>query len=70
MLIDKAVAAAKVFKGDSAVLKCLKKVKFSAPVPPDCATVMRLEDQCGAEVRFSFLKDGSLCASGVMVFDR
>lgn len=68
MLIDKAVASARELLGREAVLESAAKVKFSKPVLPDETVVLRLERRNEADFAYSFLKDGTVCASGVLRF--
>jgi len=68
MLIDRAVASARELSGREAVLESAAKVKFSKPVLPDETVVLRLERRNEADFAYSFLKDGTVCASGVLRF--
>jgi 3-hydroxymyristoyl/3-hydroxydecanoyl-(acyl carrier protein) dehydratase len=68
MLIDRAVSAARELLGRDAVLEGIGKVKFSNPVLPDEIIHLRMELRSETVVAYSFLKDGTACASGVLRF--
>ena len=68
MLIDKAVAAACELLGCDAILEGIVKVKFSNPVLPGETVLLRMERRGETDVAYSFLKDGTACASGVLRF--
>ena len=67
ILVDRAVRAAERMLGRAVALEGMKKVKFSRSVLPDEKVLLRLERKCEEEISYSFSKDGSQCASGVLV---
>ena len=68
ILIDKAVAAARKMLGRDAVLEGIGKVKFSKSVLPGEIVRLSIELRSETDVGYSFLKDGTACASGVLRF--
>lgn len=68
ILVDRAVKAAERMIGCGVSLKGMKKVKFSRSVFPDEAVALKLERKGEGEISYSFSKDGTLCASGILVF--
>ena len=67
MLIDRAVKAAERMLGRNVALKGMKKVKFSKPVLPGETVALKLERRGEGEISYSFSRDGTQCASGILV---
>lgn len=68
MLIDRAVAGAEGMLERKIVLRSIRKVKFSSPVLPGETVKLNLHSRGEKEIAYVFSRDGTLCASGILVF--